>query len=224
MTFSPDGRLLLVGGKGGWAALWNLEAAKPRGVRVAHGSPVLGVAFARGGEQFITTSERGVKVWETATGKELNPAAWKAGQDILFYGKDPRTLYVHESAGAERAYDASSLNQWLGWNIRDPLSRSTTAAAGSTRQLEMVLRGDRTASFVETAPLEGSPELLTLWAQVVSRKALDSRGEVRKLDEPSWDEKRRRLGEQVRLSGLSGLVAAADPGRVVLAAPGSGGM
>jgi hypothetical protein len=209
VTFSPDGRLLLAGGRDGSAALWDLGAARPQGVRVAHGSPVRGVAFARGGGQFLTASERGVKVWETATGKELDPSAWKAGQDIIFFDKDRRQMFVHESAGGERVYDASSLNQWRGWTVQDPFGRYTTSEAGSYRQLVMVLRGDRTVSFVETAPLEGSPELLTLWAQVVGRKVLDSRGKVVKLDEPSWDEKRRRPGEQVRLSGPSGLLAAA---------------
>jgi len=209
VTVSPDGRLLLVGGKDGSATLWDLEAAKPQGVRVAHGSPVLGVAFVRDGGQFLTANERGVKVWETATGRGLDQSIWKGCQNLIFYSKGSGQFCVQESlGGGQKVFDAPVFNPWELFTIQDPLGGNSTSAAGSVRHLEMVIRGDRTVLFVETAPLEGSSELLTLWAQVVSRKALDSRGEIRKLDERSWDEKRRHLGEQVRLSGLSGLIAA----------------
>ena len=50
-------------------------------------------------------------------------------------------------------------------------------------------RPDRAVTFVETGPLQGDPDLLTLWAEVVTCRQLD-----RQADElQSWISRRRRF-------------------------------
>jgi tRNA A-37 threonylcarbamoyl transferase component Bud32/tetratricopeptide (TPR) repeat protein len=210
VAFSPDGRLFLVGDKNGTAGVWDLESGQAVGPTVAHGPSVLGVAFGKGGAQFLTASEgpAGVKVWETGSGKPLKPSVWGTGQDIVFYGRKPRQLQVHESRGGETIYDPDALDQWRGWVIRDPFGDASGWRGGaSANRLEAVVRGDKIVMFIDTGPLELSPLELMLWAQVESRKEFDTHGEIVRLDEPTWQDRRRQLAEQVRRSGRTGFVA-----------------
>jgi tetratricopeptide (TPR) repeat protein len=93
--------------------------------------------------------------------------------------------------------------------VQDPLVGYNTARAGSLRRLELTVRGGNTFAFVETAPLEGTSDQLTLWAQVITCKVLGAGDKVQELDEESWQQKRHQLREELQRSQLGGVIAVA---------------
>jgi serine/threonine protein kinase len=212
VTFSPDGQWVLVGMRDGTANVWDLATRKAIGRPVAHGAPVLAVAFSADAKLFLTASSGSNKVWETMTGMERSVLTWLSGQDIMFYAKGQ--LRLHESSvGGEIVWDALGLQRVaLGLIVSDPLS-ITTDRNSSIHYIERFLRGDRRFSFTDKTTLQGTPAQLILWAEVVTCKSLDKREQVVRLDEVAWLEKRRRLDEAIKESRLTGMVADAvkDP-------------
>ncbi len=70
VSFSEDGRLLLVGGEDGTAQLWDVEARIPFGQRLMHRGQVRGGTISRNAERVVTASFAGdIRVWD------LRPAA-----------------------------------------------------------------------------------------------------------------------------------------------------
>jgi hypothetical protein len=65
-------------------------------------------------------------------------------------------------------------------------------------------------SFVPRQPFTADPEIVQLWTEVLSRHELDVRGEISKLDELSWEQRRRRLTER----------SASDPSPILEAVAG----
>jgi RNA polymerase sigma factor (sigma-70 family) len=75
LAFSPDGQTLASGG--GWGnptlVLWDVKKGKERR-RLGEGdNPVGGLLFGRGGKTLVAGMGACVRVWKTATGKELYP-------------------------------------------------------------------------------------------------------------------------------------------------------
>jgi WD40 repeat protein len=77
LRFSPDGRKLLAaggkhGGLQGEARLWDIGSREPLGPMLDHLGEVNDVAFRPDGKVFLTASFQ-LRLWDTATSKELEP-------------------------------------------------------------------------------------------------------------------------------------------------------
>jgi WD40 repeat protein len=76
LTFSPDGRWLVVGTRSGWLVRWDLTSAEPRPVRWRHAAPaaeprydrVTRLAFTPAGRVLVSSDERRVFGWDTSRG------------------------------------------------------------------------------------------------------------------------------------------------------------
>jgi WD40 repeat protein len=81
VAVAADGRRAVSGGADGTVRLWDLAAGKEVGRFDGHGSPVRAVALSRDGRlafaavspfEPATEGERGVRVWDTASGREVH--------------------------------------------------------------------------------------------------------------------------------------------------------
>src|SRR6266849_7109941 len=76
MAFSPDGKLLAVGGPG-YAALWDLAVEKKQTLQEGQNSGVTCAAFSPDGKILaMGGSERTVLVWDVAAGKRRMTLPW----------------------------------------------------------------------------------------------------------------------------------------------------
>jgi tricorn protease-like protein len=73
LIFSPDRKLLITGGDDGDIKIWDVSKSKPERTVKAHKHQVVAFAINSDGSRFASASlqDQEVKLWETATGKEL---------------------------------------------------------------------------------------------------------------------------------------------------------
>jgi WD40 repeat protein len=93
LAFSPDGKLLASGNGNGKAQLWDMAAHKQRAtLQVSRQEAPHALAFSQDGKTLAMAGNRGVQLWDVATGKELisfkrTVKAWK-----MAFSRDLRTL------------------------------------------------------------------------------------------------------------------------------------
>jgi WD40 repeat protein/tRNA A-37 threonylcarbamoyl transferase component Bud32 len=218
VAFSPDGRLVLASGKTA-TRLWDLASGEPAGPPISE-EGVIAVGFLRQGEVFITVGgPSGLAAWETATGRKLDRCPPRR-QDLWYFDHTGRQLMQLLPDGGEAVYD-SQLVEGGEQQVMEGLGTWSVLPGAfdprSTRDLEVGLirqgfEGHR-VQFTERQRLTGTPGQLRLWAEVVTRMALDDTEKPRRLDEPSWQERRQHLAEEVAAGGLPDFVAVAarDP-------------
>jgi hypothetical protein len=214
VAFSADGRELVAGLRG-TVRRWNLTTGKPTGDDLEHDSPVTSVAFLRGGDLLLACGNEGISVWESTSGRKLDPR--QLSETIWYYdegGGQLRCRSLDGTAG-EIVFDGwfptadNETNlRYLGQH-RMPLAVHDQSAS---LPFGPELRGYIDSNRVELrrkGPLPGSPEQLRLWAEVISRHTLDEQDRVVKLDEPAWEERRRRFAAEAERSGLPDYLAVA---------------
>ncbi len=148
ISFSPDGRLLLVGFDDKTAMLWDVETRQPGMVLVGHSGAVTSVAFRHDGQQILTASNDGTVILrETNTGQPL------------------RTLQAQQGRGEEFRFGIRTAK------FCHDGSRIITTGISSTAVLWDVESGEILRTFDLGRPLAMSPDarrILTIEQDIMS--------------------------------------------------------
>lgn len=71
-AFSPDGKVLLTGGRLSGAQRWDAATGEPLGEQLPHGGEIRAVAYSADGSLIITAStDKTARLWDTATGEPV---------------------------------------------------------------------------------------------------------------------------------------------------------
>jgi len=195
VAFGPDGKTCAVASEDGRVRLYDVASRRrPYELPALHQSRVVTLAFSANGDRLLTGSVDGTaRLWKTSTGEPIGePLAHQGTVWAVAFSRDGRTVVTSGTDRVARLWDSAT-----GIPIGPPLGHDnivwTVACAPRDR---MVLTGsaDKKARLWPLAvPLEGEPERVMLWAQVVTGMELDDNGTVRWLDAPTWEERRQRL-------------------------------
>jgi WD40 repeat protein len=195
-AFSPDGHWVLTGGEDNTVGFWEV-GKETSDVSLRLPSVVMAVAFSPDGKTFGTGSLDGsVQLWDMALRKPLGePLRHRGWVRALAFGPKGRALLTGSRDGTARLWDTAT-----GKPLEAPFRHDGgVLAAAFSPDGQIVLTGgeDNTARlWARLPPPPGGPtERLVTWVQVTTGAELDADGNVRMLDSPTWQDRRRRLEE-----------------------------
>jgi WD40 repeat protein/serine/threonine protein kinase len=200
IAFSPSGRLLATGGRriSSGVKLWDVRSGEPFGPPLHRGSGIHSVAFSPDGTLLATASnDRTARLWDVATGKQHGPPLEhdKAVVTVAFHPQGAVVATGSEDHTA-RFWDVRT-GQRLGPPLRHE-ERVALVAFSPTGRLLATGSWDATVRLWEQGTVEGSPDHIELWTQVITGMQLDAFGNPRRLAPAAWQERR------LRLEGLGG--------------------
>jgi tRNA A-37 threonylcarbamoyl transferase component Bud32 len=215
LALHPDGRIVVAAGDNGTARTWDLGTRQSAGPSVKLDRAVHCVAFLPTGEAFITVTGAGdVEVWGTADAKTLGTGSLP---DLSYFYFPSGQLVIASIAGGGVAYPAPdpnlSVEKCLA-EYHNVLSLVGGYPPRLDRAFDVSLDHKGLTCQVQyrrrDIPLSGSAGELRLWAEVIGCRTLEGEGQVQKLDEPSWQAKRRQFVEEVRRGQFPDFVALAS--------------
>jgi WD40 repeat protein/serine/threonine protein kinase len=198
-AFDPSGRVLLLACSDGRARLWDTEAdAEVDPQRpLAHAGAVMACAFDPDGRRALTGSQDGTaRLWDVAARRPLvEPLRHDAEVSAVAFSPDGQTLLTASLDGIARFWDAGS-GKSLGPTLVHPEGVRTVAFDRDGRRAATGGRDGAVRQWrLPPPPLEGSPERIRLWAEVLTGIGLDLQGAVHELSAEDLAERRRRLME-----------------------------
>jgi WD40 repeat protein len=199
IAFSPDCRTVLTGSQNGSAQLWDVTTGKPLGSPMRHQHFVGAVALSPDGKSVLTGSDDyTARLWDAATGRPLGPPPLRHQKEVraLAFSPDNQVLLTGSLDGTCRLWAAATC-QPLGPPLRHPGGQVQIAAFSPDGKTVLTGGGDeRTARlWAVPAPVSGTQERITLWAQVLTGLELDPYGDFQTLDVDTWRQRRQRLTE-----------------------------
>jgi hypothetical protein len=211
------------------ALLWDTTTQK----MIASFAAVEAAAFSPDGRILATSTESTTRLWDATTGKAIHSSFpgvlldsfgntiggfCAAGKAIFLRNPDSGDTLGH-TALETMFFDVTS-GKRLGALLVDrwPLAAFPEIVAPSNAvhatgfDTFFFGRGpsswdERPEQLFKVGPLRGDYELITLWTQVLTRSELDADDIVQKLDEPTWDQRRRRLEQMLPTSESADLMA-----------------
>jgi WD40 repeat protein len=192
---SPDGKVILTGSRDGTARLWSPWTGQPLGPPLRHQSEVLAVALSPDGKVVLTGSMDGTaRLWSAATGKPLGSALRHQGMvTAVAFSPDGKLLVTCSEDNTSQLW-LTATGKRLGAPLRHQGWVSPVAFSPDGK---MVLTAGPAGAKLWPVPLvvDGSPERIKLWIQVLTGAQLDQQGTVQALDAKTWQERRRRLAK-----------------------------
>jgi WD40 repeat protein/serine/threonine protein kinase len=109
IAVSPEGRQLATASTSHAVSLWdaNSPAAQPAHVLRGHTRPISHLAFSPDGRQLATGSQDSIRLWDTATGRQLFELPTDASP-TLAYSADGQRLLSNDIDGKYRLWDPTS--------------------------------------------------------------------------------------------------------------------
>ncbi len=109
LSFSTDGRTLLLGTKAGVVHRWDLAGRKEMPLLSKHFGEVTSAHLLPDGKTMVTTGEDGlIRRWEHRTGRQLSEPPGYAGRTYSAYSPDGRLVAVGDARGRLELWDAGS--------------------------------------------------------------------------------------------------------------------
>jgi WD40 repeat protein len=189
VAFSPNGKQAMTGSIDGTARLWDATSGRPLGQPVHHRAEVVAVAFRLDGRAFLTGS-----LWDVSTRGSLGPPLrHRAPLTAVAFSPEGALVLTAEEGGQVRLWDAHT-GKRVGPALvyADSGDSEAVAFTGDGRTL-FATRGTVLCSGPVPVPIKGEPQLLSLWAQVLTGMKLGADNDVEVLDAESWQRSRRDL-------------------------------
>jgi WD40 repeat protein len=199
----PDGGIIVTGGDDEIAQLWNANTGAKHGQELRHPAAVTSLAFSRDGNYLLTGCQDNLaRLWDPDTGQIIRTFAhhgWVLG---AVFNPDGRLVLTGSQDGTARLWDRTT-----GLPVGPPMKHDGAALFGLELNWvpavafrpdgrTLVTGGmDKKVRFRPVpGPLEGTPEQIMVWVEVVTGMMLDG-DVVRYLDANQWQERRQRLEE-----------------------------
>jgi RNA polymerase sigma factor (sigma-70 family) len=198
-VFSPDGRLIVTGGRDGVARVWDVTTGEQVRALPGHLGWIIGLAFSRDGRTLAVGNWRHIHLWELNTGKLRRTFhGHEADVSALAFAPDGRTL-------VSGASDTTA----LVWDLTGRLENGKLRVAElSQRDLELAwtdLRGDDAArAYPALWALASSPkQALPLLRNALPRATGTGEEQISKLiaglDDDDFDKREKATEELVKV-------------------------
>jgi WD40 repeat protein/serine/threonine protein kinase len=203
MVFSPDGRTVLTGGGddgtevtegNGEAVLWEAATGKPLGPPLLHQTVVSAVAFSPDGKTVLTGSlDTTARLWEAAGGKPLGQPLQHPGPVYsVAFSPDGATVLTACEDGGTRLWERATGKPLALLRHQPGVLKAAFSPDGKTILTKV---GATVRLWPAPRRVEGDPERILLWVQVVTGMELNESGAVQVLDAATWGQRRQRLQE-----------------------------
>ena len=182
IAFSPDGKMIVTGGKDGIAQIWDIDSRRPIGRPMRHSGGVCGVAFSPDGQTVATASDgatrdgRGlVQLWGVSTNDPFGKAMVHPHVvNSVAFSPDSRLLVTWGLSDGAWLWDTATYQRIGNPGPQGPL---------------VVLR-----DIPAPVPARVDVDELRIRIQVLTGMELDApRNDFRMLDASTWDRRRKSL-------------------------------
>ena len=158
-----------------------------------HHQAIAALALSPDGRTLLTGCADGTaQLWDLATRTPAGTAFKHASKvTALAFSSDGKIVLTGSEDQTARLWDVATRRP-IGPSL--PHHGAVETVAISPDGQTVLTAGDRTARLWSVPrPVQGDSRRLALWSQVLTGMELDTNGEVRVLDAPTWQERRQRL-------------------------------
>jgi WD40 repeat protein/tRNA A-37 threonylcarbamoyl transferase component Bud32 len=197
LAFSSDGKQCAASIGPNFVRVYDLTTRKQAELPSLHRSRVVSLAFSPDGRFLLTGStDRTARLWDTATSRPIgSPLQHQGPVWAAAFSPDGQTVVTGGSDGNARVWDVAS-----GAAVGPPWPHGDggiwAVAFQPDGRFVFTGGGDGFTRLWEVpVAVGGSPELVRLWAEVITAMELDDEGVVHRLGATTWTQRRDRLRE-----------------------------
>jgi WD40 repeat protein/serine/threonine protein kinase len=195
--FSPDCKTVLTGSQDRTARLWDATTGNPIGTPLSHFHVVNAATFSPDGKWVVTGSvDKTARLWQASTQKTVGSAMNHADSVICaVFSPDGQFILTGSFDKTAQLWELPTCNRLGPPFLHNESLDAFDAAAFSPDGRQMVTYGaENVVRLWEVIPpVEGDPERIILWTQVITRLELDGNGGVRILDAATWRDRQEKL-------------------------------
>jgi WD40 repeat protein len=191
LSFSPDARTILVGPHGMHGAFLDGATLKPIGAPFAIEKPEFPAAFnAKDRTVLIGHTDNLARLWDYTTGTPVGPPLQHQGKVLaVAFSPQGRMVVIGSDDHTARFWDPV-LGKPLGRPLRHKGPVRDVAFSPDGKTVATACHESGVQLWPVPAPLDGDPEQLRLYAEVITGVELDEHGLPRALDAKTWQERR----------------------------------